>query len=93
MKIEIFKRDKENPIYQKAIPFINRLLQVGIPLSAIDTNDFNSNTNPSVYITREYGRIKGGAFRKYRQWNERNVENALNFYKAENPKKQHGFIS
>lgn len=65
MKQETFERDKNDPLYKNsAIPFIDKLLALNIPLSAIDTNDWHSNIMPRVYVTREYGRRSGGAVRK-----------------------------
>jgi len=94
MKTETFEKDKQNPLYKRAIPFIEKLLYHGIPLSAIETNDFNSNTRPSVYVVREYGRNGGGRFKKYVTWylNKRTLKLAIDFYFSNNPKQYHGHI-
>jgi len=65
MKQDTFERDKHNEIYKhSAIPFINTLLSLNVPLSAINTNDWNSSYMPRIFVTREYGRAKGGETRK-----------------------------
>lgn len=65
MNIETFEIDKQDELYKhSAIPFIDTLLSLNVPLSAINTNDWHNNTMPRVYVTREYGRENGGATRK-----------------------------
>mgnify|MGYP006324276141 FL=1 len=65
MKKETFEKDKNHELYKySAVPFIEKLLALNVPLSAINTNDFNSSYMPRVFVTREYGRDKGGETRK-----------------------------
>ena len=65
MKTETFERDKKDELYRfSAVPFIDKLIALDVPLSAIDTNDFHCTIAPRVYVTREYGRENGGANRK-----------------------------
>lgn len=65
MKITTFERDKKDELYKhSAVPFINTLLALNVPLSAINANDFHATTMPRVYVTREYGRENGGTSRK-----------------------------
>lgn len=92
MKNHTMQINRNNKLYKRAIPFIDRLIDMGVPLSAIDTNDFNSSI-PKIYVTREYGRIKGGAYKKYAQWSERTARFAYEFYVSENPtNKADGFM-
>ena len=65
MKAETFENKKQDPLYKNsAVPFIEKLLNLNIPLSAINTNDWHSNYMPRVYVTREYGRKDGGKSQK-----------------------------
>lgn len=73
------KRDDE--IYSAAIVFIQALMRLGIPLSAIDTNDFHSNTQPAVYVTIPYGFPGGGKFKRYIAKTKHNAINAVKFYR------------
>ena len=44
--------------HKKAIYFINQLLAHKVKLSQININDWNSNTNPSVYVgSKQYSRL------------------------------------
>jgi len=83
MTIETFERDKKDELHKhSSVPFINKLLALNVPLSAIDTNDFHCNTMPRVYVTREYGREKGGAARKahLNQFGHKAAERLAKFY-------------
>jgi hypothetical protein len=83
MKITTFERDKKDELYKhSAVPFINTLLALNVPLSAIDTNDFHTNYNPRVYVTREYGRENGGTSRKAHisQFGHKAAERLAKFY-------------
>jgi hypothetical protein len=52
-------------IYENsAVPFIYELIYLGVPLSAINTNDWHCSKILRVYVTREYGRNNGGDSRK-----------------------------
>lgn len=65
MNQETFERNKKDELYKhSAVPFIDKLLSLNVPLSAIDTNDWHCNYMPRVYVTREYGRANGGSTRK-----------------------------
>ena len=65
MNKETFETYKKDELYKNsAIPFINTLLSLNIPLSAINTNDWHCSYMPRVYVTREYGRENGGVSRK-----------------------------
>jgi len=65
MKAETFESKKKDSLYKhSAVPFIDTLMNKGVPLSAIYTNDWHCNTMPRVYVTREFGRDKGGQSRK-----------------------------
>lgn len=83
MKQETFERDKKDDLYKhSAVPFINTLLALNVPLSAIYTNDFHCNSMPRVYVTREYGKIKGGESRKAHlmQFGDKAAKRLANFY-------------
>jgi hypothetical protein len=69
-------------INKEATEFIHLLIAKGIPLSAINVNDFNSSLKPAIYITREYGRNNGGKSKRYIQWNNRTADYAVSFYNA-----------
>ena len=69
-------------INKRAAEFIHLLITRGIPLSAINVNDFNSSLEPAVYITREYGRNNGGKSKRYIQWNNKTADYAVSFYNA-----------
>ena len=44
--------------HKKAIYFINQLLAHKVKLSQININDWNTNTNPSVYVgSKQYSRL------------------------------------
>lgn len=92
MKPETLERDKKDKLYARALPFIEKLLNGGVPLSAIDTTDFHSST-PKVYVTREYGRIYGGRYKKYSLWNNRTAKYAIEYYKTRTPTSFHGSIA
>ena len=83
MKNETFETKKTHELYRfSAVPFINKLLSLNVPLSAINTNDFLSNTMPRVYVTREFGRDKGGESRKAHitQFTWKGAERLAKFY-------------
>ena len=53
MQAETFERMKTHPLYKNsAVPFISNLIFNGIPLEAINTNDWNCNYMPRVYVTK-----------------------------------------
>lgn len=85
MQQETFEREKTHDLYKNsAVPFINKLLALNVPLSAINTNDFNSSYMPRVFVTREYGRDKGGETRKAHlsQFGHKAAERLAKFYHA-----------
>lgn len=83
MTQETFEKMKQDGIYKNsAVPFINTLIRLNIPLSAITTNDWHCNYMPRVYVTREYGRNKGGLSQKAHlsQFGHKSAERLANFY-------------
>jgi hypothetical protein len=83
MNKETFETQKTDAMYKNsAVPFIEKLISLNIPLSAINTNDFHCNTMPRVYVTREYGRAKGGETRKAHlsQFGHKGAERLAKFY-------------
>ena len=83
MKTETFERNKNDDLYKhSAVPFIDRLLSLNVPLSAIDTNDWHSSIAPRVYVTKEYGRANGGTNRKAHlmQLGYKSAKRLANFY-------------
>ena len=85
MKTETYNNMQKDGLYKNsAIPFINTLLSLDVPLSAINTNDWHSSYMPRVYVTREYGRNKGGESRKAHisQFSEKAAKRLSNFYKS-----------
>ncbi len=85
MKPETFNQIKNDVLYKNsAFPFINTLLSMQVPLSAIDTNDWHSNFMPRVYVTREYGRINGGKASKAHlmQFGQKAAQRLAKFYLA-----------
>lgn len=83
MKTTTFEKIKKDELYKhSAVPFINTLLALNVPLSAIDTNDFHATTMPRVYVTREYGRENGGTSRKVHisQFGHKAAERLAKFY-------------
>ena len=83
MQQDTFEMDKKDELYKNsAVPFINTLLSLNVPLSAINTNDWHSNYMPRVYVTREYGRSKGGETRKAHlmQFGHKAAQRLANFY-------------
>jgi hypothetical protein len=65
MNAETFENLKSDDLYKfSAAPFIDSLIRLNVPLSAIATNDWHCNTMPRVFVTREYGRHNGGKSRK-----------------------------
>jgi hypothetical protein len=86
MKQETFESYKNDELYKfSAVPFIERLISLNVPLSAIDTNDWHCNTAPRVYVTREYGRENGGATRKAHvsQFGYKSANRLAKFYHSE----------
>lgn len=87
MKRETFEAMKTDDLYKNsAVPFIKTLLAFNVPLSAIDTNDWHCNTMPRIYVTREYGREKGGTYRKahLKQLGAKAAQRLIKFYKPSN---------
>jgi len=84
MKAETYERNKKDGAYSSAIWFIDHLIKKGIPLEAIDTNDFSCNLNPGIYI---HNRLNLSRCRIYHRWNARTLKLALNWYheKAKRP--------
>lgn len=83
MTTETFETYKSHELYKNsALPFINKLIALNVPLSAITTNDFSSNYMPRVYVTREYGRSNGGESRKAHltQFGHKAAERLAKFY-------------
>jgi hypothetical protein len=83
MQTETFETYKTHELYRfSAVPFIDKLLSLNVPLSAINTNDFNCNTMPRVYVTREFGKTNGGQSRKahLRQFGHKTAERLAKFY-------------
>lgn len=88
MKPETYERNKKDPLYASANWFINHLIRQGLPLEAIDTNDFSCNTKPGVYI---HNRLNLNRCRIYHRWNARTMKQALNWYNAK-AKRPYQFI-
>lgn len=83
MKQETFERNEKDELYRfSAVPFIDKLITLNVPLSAIDTNDWHCSIAPRVYVTREYGRENGGANRKahVNQFGHKAAERLAKFY-------------
>ncbi len=83
MQQETFNKMKNDELYKNsAVPFIDKLISLNIPLSAISTNDFLYNLIPRVYVTREYGRKNGGKSRKSHlsQFGHKSAERLSKFY-------------
>jgi len=83
MEQNTFNEMQNKDLYKhSAVPFIDKLLLLNIPLSAINTNDFYCTTMPRVYVTREYGREKGGKSRKAHlmQFGHKSAERLSKFY-------------
>src|SRR3990167_3248370 len=62
-----FTRMKKDPLYKPAVNFILALRALGVPLSAFVTNDWHSNTRPSVYLDMR-GMKKTGFPLDYSKW-------------------------
>jgi hypothetical protein len=83
MTKETFESYAKHELYKNsAVPFINTLIGLNIPLSAIDTNDWDCNYMPRVYVTREYGKAFGGTKRKAHlmQFGHKAAERLAKFY-------------
>lgn len=83
MQQDTFDKMKTDDLYKNsAVPFIDNLIMANIPLSAINTNDWHCNYMPRVYVTREYGRAKGGETRKAHlmQFGHKAAQRLANFY-------------
>lgn len=69
--------------------FVNSLKDFNIPLEQINTNDLTSSLKPRVYVTRCYGRNKGGrsaAASTRNQMTSSHVFRLAAFYNAANPR-------
>lgn len=53
--------------YPNVQTFVRQLLDEGVPLSAIMTNDIEHCPGPVVYVTIPYGNKNGGSWREYRR--------------------------
>ena len=73
-------KDYNKMLYKQANSFIYGLVGGGIPRKAIATNDFSSNSNPSVYITIPYGKKNGGTYKRYSRWSNYDLLNALRWW-------------
>lgn len=73
------KQLEDSKLLPKAISFIYGLLSV-MDLKYVDVNDWQCNLFPSVYIHN-----KGNMFKmiKYRRFSNRDLLNAIRFYKKE----------
>ena len=55
--------------HKKAVYFITQLRKHGIPFYCIDINDWNCNTNPSVYVNgRQYSRLAKNDYKLALEW-------------------------
>jgi len=54
-------------LHPKVQTFVRQLLEEGVPLSAIMTNDIDHCPDPVVYVTVPYGNENGGSWREYRR--------------------------
>jgi hypothetical protein len=77
------KTIKENKV-PNAVKFIKDINKKGIPVSAIDKNDWSSSPNTIVYITIPYGSKKNsGKNKKFKNsFGDRAVSSALEFWKS-----------
>ena len=87
MKAETLKKIKNAGFkYKSALKFVDDLQSKGIPLTAIDVNDWNSSPNTIVYITIPYGSAKNGG--KGKNWKNRfgdsALKSAVEFWKTKN---------
>lgn len=85
MKTETFKQCKKDSLYMhSAVPFIDTLLLLDVPLSAININDWHCNSMLRVYVTREYGRNNGGKTQKanINQFGIKAAQRLAKFYRA-----------
>jgi len=83
MTVETFESIKNEDLYKySARPFIDKLLFLKVPLSAITTNDWHCNTMPRVYVTREFGRTNGGVSQKVHlmQFGRKSANRLAKFY-------------
>jgi hypothetical protein len=78
MKKETLKRDKQDTIYSEAVKFIAKLLDANIPLDVINTNDFHSNSRPSVYIGVGY--MGERYMKRCQRYSNYDVKNAVRWY-------------
>lgn len=58
--------------------FIEKLLEKGIPLNAIYTNDWGNSTKSEVIVTVPYGTIGGGKHIVRERFQNRDVEQVFN---------------
>ena len=70
--------------FKSAVDFIYGMVSKGIPLSAIDTNDWNSSPSTIVYLTIPYGsKKKGGKHKAWRnRFGESTLKSAVTFWKT-----------
>jgi hypothetical protein len=77
MQQETLETKKE---YTKEYSFILGLRGAGIPLSAINTNDYQHSPSRYVYITIPYGKNNGGKTKEYKRFSNRDLVNAVKFW-------------
>ncbi len=84
MTLDHLKSIKNAGTHKSALKFITDLQSKGIPLSAIDRNDWSSSPNTIVYVTIPYGSKKNGG--KSKNWRNRfgesTLKSAIKFWKT-----------
>lgn len=67
--------------YEREYSFVLGLKRAGIPLESIYTNDYNNSPSRYIYITIPYGRKNGGKSKVYKRFSNRDITNAIKFWK------------
>jgi len=65
------------------VGFIHSLRKAGVPLSHIDSNNWSSNYNPSVYVHNKHNRF---VLRRYSRCASGDVKSAVAFYNSKSPR-------
>lgn len=79
MKLSTYE-ELQTSKYKDAFRFVNQLLIRGVPLPAINRNDWDNVPAPKVYVTIPYGNGKGGEYRAYKRFSDYDLDCAVNFW-------------
>lgn len=78
MKTDTYEKTLQKNTNPDGVKFIGRLLEKGIPLNVIYTNDWDNTTKCRVILEVPYGTIGGGKHIVRERFQDRDVEQVFN---------------